>query len=308
MSDEGIQIPDRAFSHIEIGIHKYCNMKCPFCPHGQPESEGSMPKGSMSEELYLKVLNDLREMRFRGRISFHLMNEPLLCKNLLKFVRLAREYCGDACILIITNGSVLTYRYLQDLFENGADRVAINHYSKAKSRRIFPFLNVLMAAVKLSRRTKMHRLFYLAYLGAYYLLTLDSSSRKYFRIFLGLDPLRLTHISFSIGRFYANYSNRAGNMKTNVLAEPLREFCLYPFVQMYITYDGEAIICSADYFHQEVVGDIRSSSLLEIWNSQRYRTIRSKLFQGDRGGLICKKCDTFFLYEPDLYYPVPGDW
>lgn len=308
MTENGIQIPDRAFSHIEIGIHKFCNMKCPFCPHGQPESEGSMPKGTMPEELYLKVLSDLKEMRFCGRISFHLMNEPLLCKNILKFVRLAREYCPEAWILIITNGSVLSYKYLLELFENGVDRVAINHYSKAKARRVFPLMNALISIVRMSRRNStLQRLSYIMCIGTYYLLTFEGSSKKYFGIFLRLNSKYLANISFSITRFYASYTNRAGNLKTNILNEPIKEFCLYPFVQMYITFEGKAIICSADYFHREVVGDIRTSSLLEIWNSRRYREIRSKLLQGDRNGLICEKCDAFFLYEPDLYYPVPGD-
>lgn len=308
MKENSNQLPDRPFSHIEIGIHKYCNSKCPFCPHGQEES-AAMPKGTMPEDLYRKVLNDLREMRFSGRISFHLMNEPLLCKNLQRFVKLAREYCAQAVILIITNGSLLTGRSLQELFINGADRVAINHYSKAKSRRVFPFLNILLATVKMTRRKGMiYRLSYLAYLAAYYLLTLDASIRKYFRIFLDLEQKHISKISLSITSFFANYSNRAGNLKSKVISEPLREFCLYPFVQMYIAYDGKALICSADYFHQEVVGDVRTTSLLEIWNSQRYREIRSKLFDGDRRGLLCERCDTLFLYEPDLYYPVPGEW
>lgn len=308
MKENSNQMTDRLFSHIEIGIHKYCNSKCPFCPHGQEES-AAMPKGTMPEDLYRKVLNDLREMRFSGRISFHLMNEPLLCKNLQWFVKLAREYCAQAVILIITNGSVLTSRSLQELFKNGADRVAINHYSKAKSRRVFSFLNILLAIVKMNRRKGMiYRLSYLAYLAAYYLLTLDDSTRKYFRIFLDLEQKHISKISLSITSFFTNYSNRAGNLKSKVLSEPLREFCLYPFVQMYIAYDGKALICSADYFHQEVVGDVRTTSLLEIWNSQYYRVIRSKLFNGDRRGLLCERCDTFFLYEPDLYYPVPGEW
>ncbi|OGP16271.1 MAG: hypothetical protein A2V21_312040 [Deltaproteobacteria bacterium GWC2_55_46] len=303
----GTPILERAFSHIEIGIHKYCNSKCPFCPHGQEESS-SMPKGAMSEELYLKVLGDLKEMGFCGRISFHLMNEPLLSKNLVRFVRLAREYCNDACILIITNGSVLSYRYLVELFENGADRIAINHYSKARKRLVFPLINALASVVKMSRRNAvLHRWSSVVFLGTYYLLTLDDTSKKYLRIFFRLESERMARVSFSITRFYTNYTNRAGNLKTKVLKEPLKEFCIYPFVQMYITYDGKAVICSADYFHKEVVGDVETSSLLEIWNSRRYKMIRSKLFRGDRGGLICEQCDTFFLYEPDLYYPVPGD-
>lgn len=301
------QIHERVFSHIEIGIHKYCNVKCPFCPHGQPKYENIMPKGKMSEELYLKILQDLKDINFQGRISFHLMNEPLLSKNLLKFVKLAKEYCENACILIITNGSTLTYQYLLDIFECGVDRISINHYSKNRSKFVFVVLNLLMTIMRINKyNDKPVRLFYLIYLGAYYFLTLDHSTKKYFRIFYRLELKYLKNIVFSISRFYTTFSNRGGNLKTNILREPLKEFCYYPFVQMYISYDGKALICSADYFHQEVIGDVNLSSLLEIWYSDRYKNIRSNLYHGQRKGMLCERCDTYFLYEPDLYYPIPG--
>lgn len=303
-----VHLKTNCFSHIEIGIHKYCNLKCPFCPHGQPENDDVMPKGKMSEQLYMKILKDLRDINFKGRISFHLMNEPLLSKNLLKFVKLAKEYCKDASILIVTNGSVMTYEYLNGLFESGVDRVAINHYSKVKNSKRLTIANILGGFLKTNKYSKKRQRFtLLLLLGVYYILTRDDSIKKYFRIIYSLNSKYLGNLAFNITRFYMTKSNRAGNVDINVLKEPIKEYCIYPFLQMYISYDGKTLPCSADYFHNEILGDVNKNSLLEIWNGDKYKNIREQLYQGDRSGLLCEKCNTYFLYEPDFYYPMPGE-
>jgi MoaA/NifB/PqqE/SkfB family radical SAM enzyme len=84
-------------------------------------------------------------------------------------------------------------------------------------------------------------------------------------------------------------SNRAGNLP-NAELKKLDAFCTRPFEQMYIAYDGRAVLCCQDWMLEEVMGDVTKQSLDDIWNGKIYMQKRAELLKLDRQGL-CAKCD-----------------
>ncbi len=67
---------------------------------------------------------------------------------------------------------------------------------------------------------------------------------------------------------------------------PLKGQCFYPFFGGRITYDGNVNFCP---FIRVEVGDLRESSLEDIWNSRRYTELRTKLLEH---GIfpVCRRC------------------
>ncbi len=67
--------------------------------------------------------------------------------------------------------------------------------------------------------------------------------------------------------------------------------CHLPFYQMNILFNGDAIICCHDWHRATVVGNARTSSLREIWNSDKMNEIR-RLILRKRYEQInsCKEC------------------
>lgn len=84
-------------------------------------------------------------------------------------------------------------------------------------------------------------------------------------------------------------SNRAGNLP-NVESKQLDAFCTRPFEQMYIAYDGRAVLCCQDWRLEEIFGDASTQSLEEIWGGEAYVEKRRQLLRLERNGL-CAKCD-----------------
>ena len=68
--------------------------------------------------------------------------------------------------------------------------------------------------------------------------------------------------------------------------QPLKGQCFYPFFGGRITYDGKVNFCP---FIRVEVGDLRKSSLKDIWNSHKYTTLRTKLLEH---GIfpVCRRC------------------
>ena len=63
---------------IEIEINHDCNRACAYCPNSSLKRKN---QGQMSERLFLRLLGQLKEIGYRGRISYHFYNEPLLSPN-----------------------------------------------------------------------------------------------------------------------------------------------------------------------------------------------------------------------------------
>ncbi len=50
--------------------------------------------------------------------------------------------------------------------------------------------------------------------------------------------------------------------------------CELPFYQMNVLFNGDAIVCCHDWKRATVVGNVKTSSLKSIWNSERMNGIR----------------------------------
>lgn len=88
--------------------------------------------------------------------------------------------------------------------------------------------------------------------------------------------------------FSERLTNRAGNISE--LKKPLKNFCIIPFVEFYVAFDGKVLLCCQDWKHEEIMGNITNSSLEEVWYGEKYRVVRKQLLRLNRIGL-CSKCD-----------------
>jgi radical SAM protein with 4Fe4S-binding SPASM domain len=63
---------------------------------------------------------------------------------------------------------------------------------------------------------------------------------------------------------------------------------------MRITSDGKAILCSADWDHHLVIGDLKKKSVKEVWDSEALLDYQLKFLKGERKDLpACSECEMF---------------
>ncbi len=66
--------------------------------------------------------------------------------------------------------------------------------------------------------------------------------------------------------------------------------CRKPWEEMSVTWDGELIACCFDYDKKYPLGSARERSLLEIWNGERMRALRSEFIRGQVDNPLCRNC------------------
>lgn len=252
------------FFHIEFSINGTCNRRCFFCPRVDPEKYPNITT-ALDIKVFEKMVLELKEVKFNGRISFSGFGEPLLTKNLYQYIEIVKKHLKEVYIEITSNGDVLLSKngpaLLKKLFISGLTNIKVSLYDGPE--QIEPTEN-LKKKLNLSDEQFIIR-----------------------KRYLGPDE------SFGL-----TISNRAGaiELKNEVfevkaLDEPLKKPCYFPFYKMMIDYNGDVLICSNDWKKEAPVGNIKTESILDIWVSEKFINIRKKLSQANRNYKPCRSCD-----------------
>lgn len=95
----------------------------------------------MSAALFQKIILELADIQFSGRLSFHFFNEPLLRRDLGELVAWARARLPLAYFVLYTNGDLLTDERYAILLDAGIDLFLVTrHDFDAYPSRPFQFV------------------------------------------------------------------------------------------------------------------------------------------------------------------------
>jgi radical SAM protein with 4Fe4S-binding SPASM domain len=67
--------------------------------------------------------------------------------------------------------------------------------------------------------------------------------------------------------------------------------CTFPWYAMVICADGTVTPCPQDFWAKMNLGNVKNSSLKEIWNGKEYQNIRQSFNKKENLMPLCKKCD-----------------
>lgn len=258
-------------TEIEISESGTCNRKCSFCPRSDPNFIDK--KEFISNELHLKLCNELSELNYNGTIRYSGFVEPMLDKNIFNLIKMSREKLPGCNIEMVTNGDVLNKTRLKKLFEMGLNKILISAYDgKADADK----LENLCLDINLSKNQYIVRHRYL-------------SEDEDFGITL---------------------SNRSGTMenaefKIKALKEPLKKPCYIPTYTFFLDYQGDVLICPHDWGKKIILGNLNTQKFIDIWFSKKSLSVRKMLINKNRNFSPCNICDvdgTFMGEKNSMYF------
>ena len=115
------------FNVIEFELNSDCNRRCRYCPN----VSAKRPAGYMEDHLFRKLIDELGEMNYEGRVSYHFYGEPLLDERLPDFVDYTKRVVPNARAVLFTNGDFLTLESFRNLLRRGLDSVFITQHDDA---------------------------------------------------------------------------------------------------------------------------------------------------------------------------------
>lgn len=286
---------------VQIQTINRCNGSCGMCPYSALHK--SEPLNVMDEMLYSRILEDLHRAGTVRRLLLTLQNEPLLDPELVRRVVLAGEILGPGVdIAIVTNGALLNEKLYEDLANAGLNRIVISvdAFCEDTYRVVRPGLNftevvdtvhmllqqthgvrvvVKFVRQKANEREERQFVHYWRSQGAG-VLTSPLVNRT--GLLDGFEQMRGSSSSIRAGV-------RARLKRT--VRDLFFPFCLIPFSTLTVLWDGRVILCCDDWGPRDIVGDLSSQTLKDVWNGDAINGYRNLLYTGlAKESPVCKDC------------------
>ena len=240
------------FNHIEIETYNRCNGVCDFCPVSvQWESR---PKQKMEIGLFYKIIDELSELDYSGRLALFSNNEPLLDDRILEMRSYARRKVPKARMHLYTNGTLLTLEKFIKLMEY-LDELIIDNYNQE--------LKLIPNVEKIKGYCEEH-------------------------------PELIKKVTISLRKPKEVLATRGGdapNRKNQISYK--NTTCVNPFVQMIVRPDGKVSLCCNDPLGRNTLGDLKKNSLTDVWYGEEFMKVRAAIEKGRQFWPHCEYCDVF---------------
>ena len=275
---------------IQIQTVSLCNGRCNFCPY--PEVSANLTQGSMSDALFKGIIEEIRGHNL-AVIYPYLMNEPLLDKGIFDKVKYIKSRAPSLPVVLNTNGLLLTDDVARLMLDSGLDTlvVSLNAYSKENYEKMMGisydrvYSNLENTLTFLNRKKA----------GPNIMISIVRTMDNDDDIKGLIDFCRKRGLKF----FINDVENRGGNLSGFNSLKPEEnknnrslKSCLRPLVQAYVLYNGDMILCCADWRRKIVLGNIQESgSIKAVWNSSRARALREMIKKREFHKIsICSVC------------------
>jgi MoaA/NifB/PqqE/SkfB family radical SAM enzyme len=274
---------------VQIETVTGCNARCIFCPSGNTKRT-IIAGRKMPMDLYRKIVDELLARGVR-RISPYLNNEPLMDNELPERISyITQRKPPPTFTKINTNGALLTEDMAKRLLDSGLDRLNFSVHG------IVPEVyEHTMVGLKLEIVLRnIDRFLELKRAGGYdkprVRVTMVKTKILEPQIPAILDYWTRRNVKVNI-RTLENRVNRQIEEKGLEVCQLLPfTWCDRMFEQAHVLSDGRVVLCCADWEESTIFGDLKNSTLHEIWHNEKYRQHRRQFLRGDLRGLLCATC------------------
>lgn len=237
---------------VNIETINRCNSTCSFCTANKNAEK--RPYCRMDEDLFYRIVDQLKEWGYKGHLTLYGNNEPWLDTRIVEFHKYCREQLPDSFIFLSTNGLILDIDKVKAIIPY-VDQLIINNYCRDMKLRD----NVK----EIYEYAKSHE-----------------------------EEFKDVELLIQMRYMDAVLTNRAGSApnKQNT-TKIIKETCLMPFTDVFIFPDGRMGICCCDNFEVTTLADLKETTLKEAWNNEEYRKVREAIRNGRQNYPFCKYCD-----------------
>jgi radical SAM protein with 4Fe4S-binding SPASM domain len=261
-----------------------CNLYCPMCPR----ETHPQPKADMAEAVFDRLLRE------SGRTAEHMMliglGEPLLDPRIFERV----EHCArhNISTLLSTNGTLLDERASARLLDTPLEHITLSF--DGATRESFEFYRtgarfekvrdnfVRFARMKHERGSPVQVVVQMVRMERNAAEVEDFI--RFWSAVPGVDQVRVKEDETNLMRPDAGHA-----------PEEWKHPCHYLWRgPMYVKQDGNVYPCCQSYMLDgEPLGNLESTSLFEIWNSDRMQHMRRLHAAGRAGEIdVCSRCCT----------------
>ena len=286
---------------ISIEPTTACNLGCPECPSGLKSF--SRPTGSIKFDFFKDLIDkSYRDLMY---LSFYFQGEPFLNKGFLDMVKYASSkkiYTATS-----TNAHFLDDDTARRTVLSGLDRLIISidgttqetYEQYRKGGELSKVIEGAKNMVKWRKELKSKT----PYL-VFQFLVVRPNEHQLEEVKAMASSIGMDGVWFKTAQIY-DYENdphqlipkthqysryKKDDQGNTITKNPLHNHCWKMMHSNVVTWDGKVVPCCFDKDAQHVMGDLKHSSMKEIWESNNYRAFRQELMKSRKNIDICANC------------------
>lgn len=285
---------------LHIELTNVCNLKCRFCTEQNDDLMRKLGvlRGFMKREIFESIIDNLKEFPQKlKRLYLHQGGESLLHKEVIPFIRYAKQAQIAEQIVLFTNGTLLTDELGTELAYSGLDLIQISvegvsaeQYAAIAGKRI-DYDQFLAGIANLYRQKpstcELHAKILDCGLS-------EEDKTKFHQDFAGIsDQHYIEHLLDSCPADIMDTTLGYGATTTQEgKALTAKLVCTQPFYVSVIYYDGTVGGCSCGDWRRAIhLGNITEESFYQIWNGEKHRSFCRMQLEGSRKKcLSCSDC------------------
>ena len=210
----------------------------------------------MSQELFEKIIDELAELDYSGKLALFSNNEPFLDEKIIDRHRYARAKLPNARLHLFTNGTLLTLEKFIEIVDL-LDELIIDNYQQE--------LRLIKPCQIIAEYCKEH-------------------------------PELTKKVTIVLRKPHEILSSRGGDAPNRKqLVSYGEDRCILPYKQLIIRPDGKVSLCCNDPLGKNTLGDVSKDSLVDVWFNDRFKMVRKCLYEGRKNWKHCEFCDVFSL-------------
>jgi len=275
----------------------YCNLRCIMCPNKELKKQ---EKGYMDFELFKRIIDEASKFVF----DVHLLHrgESLLHPDFFKMVKYAHE--AKIVTKFHTNGTLLDEEKSHKLIESGLDQISFSFdgYDKETyesirvggdyKKTIGNIVQFLQIKKKLNSKKPFAILELISFSNSPKKMEY-SKKEEFINNFKGLplDKMEIKEMHNWAGEVVENQSQGIG---TKIKKQKSKNYspCTFLWQALIIFWNGCVLPCTQDFHGYYTLGNVKDSSITEIWNNERMVNLRKKMIDRDIENLkTCSNCD-----------------
>ena len=266
---------------VDVELSSVCNLTCAMCYTITDEFKKQVNVTRMDWELYKKIIDEIGGKVTALRLS--LRGEATLHTKFIEAIKYAKD-SGIKEVSLLTHGGKLTLPYFKKMVEAGVDWITISAdgvgatYEEVRKPLKFDDLMSKIKAIKQYKDEHQLKRPVIKVQGVWPAVAVDPDA--YYNTF---EP----HVDLVAFNPLIDYLSNDKHI------EYLENFtCPQQYQRLVIGADGLVMKCSNDEENREVIGDIKTETVHQVWHGEKMQAVRDlhKQPRGFMQSAVCRKC------------------
>lgn len=289
---------------FQIELTNHCPFTCEMCPRTH---EMTRKLGHMPFDLYTRIIDEVK--RSTQAVLLHHFGDSLVHPDIGRFIKYADQ--RGVLGFLSANPVLLTDRRIAALVDNGLEELVLSLDGITSETNVLvrgaAAKNLALAEARIEKLIA-----YRAEVGATrprIILQIVEQAQNQHEVAAWLQKWKgkpgLDRVKVKRYITWDNTIDTIKALKPQEIAQP-DHVCDKPWTSVTVLWDGRVVPCCFDYDGKQVLGDLNTQSLSEIWNGARLRALKKAHATGslDKTELCATCVDKEGFPTRKIYYPL----